>query len=115
MLKTPLGRYRLMAYIVASYFSTLCLVGLPLQFAAHQRWVKHYPWVIHGYLYIAYVILAIEIAFRYRFSLVRAICVIASGTIPFMGFVAERSVTRFVRARDARTRADVATVPASAD
>ena len=56
-----------------------------------QTWIP----ITHGYLYLVYVVLAVDLWFRTRLPISRTILVVLAGTIPFMSFVAER----WVRAR----------------
>lgn len=46
----------------------------------------------HGWLYLAYVIVSVDLWFRTRLDTVRTVGVVLAGTIPLMSFVAERWV-----------------------
>ena len=48
--------------------------------------------VAHGWLYLIYVIVSLDLWFRTRLNTVRMVGVVLAGTIPFMSFVAERWV-----------------------
>ncbi len=48
--------------------------------------------VAHGWLYLAYVIVTVDLWFRTRLNAPRMVCVVLAGTVPFMSFVAERWV-----------------------
>ena len=48
-------------------------------------------------LYPAYVVVSFVVGYQARWSLTRTVLVILAGTVPFMSFVAERSVLRQVR------------------
>jgi len=52
------------------------------------------PWVAigHGWLYLIYVIVTVDLWFRTRMDVTRTVLVVLAGTIPFMSFVAERWV-----------------------
>jgi integral membrane protein len=114
-LKSPLGRYRLLAYIVGTALVILVFIGIPLQLWAHNDIVEKIVGTIHGFLYIVYVILTIELAFRYRFSLVRTVGSLLAGLIPIMTFIAERKNTAYVLARQASTAPAAVDVPTSAN
>jgi integral membrane protein len=113
-LKSPLDRYRLLAYIVGTALVILVFIGIPLQLWAHSDTVEKIVGTIHGFLYIVYVIMTIELAFRYRFSPVRTIGSLLAGLIPIMTFVAERKNTAYVLARQAATAPAAVDVPTSA-
>jgi integral membrane protein len=110
-LKTPLDRYRLLAYIVGTALVILVFVGIPLQVWGHNDTVEKIVGTIHGFLYLVYVVLSLDIAFRYRFSLVRALGSLLAGLVPIMTFVAERKNTKYVRARLAASAAEPLDVP----
>ena len=64
------------------------------------RWIpgaQHWVPMVHGYLYLVYVIVAVDLWFRARLPVGRMVLVVLAGTIPFMSFVAERWVTARVR------------------
>ena len=100
-LRSPLDRYRLLAYIVGTALVILVFIGIPLQLWAHNDTIEKIVGTIHGFLYIVYVVLSIELAIRYRFSLLRAALSLLAGLVPIMTFVAERKNTAYVRARQA--------------
>lgn len=92
-----LGRYRVIAYIVG--------IGLlALTVATILDWgfgISQYAEVIgplHGFLYMIYVLLAADLWFKTRWSLLGGVLVVLAGTIPFLSFVAEHQVTKRVRA-----------------
>jgi integral membrane protein len=98
----PLGgalvRYRVIAWVVGVGLITLVLVGVPLKYLAGQQTVVEVVGPLHGFLYMGYLALAIDLAFRARWSLRGTLLVLLAGTVPFLSFVAERIVTSRVRA-----------------
>ncbi len=48
--------------------------------------------IAHGWLYLIYVIVSLDLWFRTRLNFPRMVGVALAGTIPFMSFVAERWV-----------------------
>jgi integral membrane protein len=64
------------------------------------RWIpgaQHWVPMVHGYLYLVYVIVSVDLWFRARLPIGRTALVVLAGTVPFMSFVAERWVTARVR------------------
>jgi integral membrane protein len=55
--------------------------------------------IVHGWLYLAYVIVTVDLWFRTRLPVARTVLVVLAGTVPFMSFVAERWVSARVRPR----------------
>lgn len=90
-------RYKIAAFIVGWGLLLLCaamvlkyLFDLP-QFVA--IWGP-----IHGALFVGYVILAFDLAYKDRWSPLGTLWVLVAGTIPFVSFVAEKQVQRKVLA-----------------
>jgi integral membrane protein len=92
-------RYRLLAYIVGCVLIVLVLVAVPLKYAAGAPQLVSIVGPIHGVLYIVYLLLTFDMATKARFPFSRTLLVMLAGTIPFVSFVAERWVTRQLRAR----------------
>lgn len=88
--------YRAMAYLTGTALIILVFVGMPLQFLAHDNTVEHIVGVIHGMLYIVYVIVALgmTLAIRMRTFSVHTVTVLLAGILPVLTFVIERWVTR---------------------
>ncbi|QNK83743.1 DUF3817 domain-containing protein [Nakamurella sp. PAMC28650] len=93
-----LGRYRISAFIVGYALIVLCVaIILKYVFGVDQAVAIWGP--IHGVLYIGYVLLAFDLAYKDRWSLAGTLGVLLAGVIPGISFVAERIVHRKVTAR----------------
>jgi integral membrane protein len=118
--RAALTRYRALAYATGVFLLLLTLHVLVqwyqsssegLSFADAPglgRWIPgadHWVPITHGYLYLAYVVVAVDLWFRTRLPFGRMVLVVLAGTIPAMSFVAERWVTRRVRPMIARQEA----------
>lgn len=100
-MQSALTRYRVLAY-ATGVFLLLLSVNLILKYVVKTD--QHLgPWlaIVHGWLYLAYVIVAADLWFRTglegareRLPVRQTILVLLAGTIPFMSFVAERWVRR---------------------
>jgi integral membrane protein len=91
-----LGRYRVIAYTVGVGLLLLC-VATVLDWGFHHPQMAEVVGPLHGFLYMIYLGLAIDLALKSRWSIGGTLLVLISGTIPFLSFVAERQVTRRVR------------------
>jgi len=92
-LRGALIRYRVMAYAVGVGLIVLVFVGVPLQVAGHPQ-VVGVVGPVHGFLYIAYLVAAADLARRARWPASRLVPVILAGLVPFLAFAVERRVTR---------------------
>ena len=86
-------RYRVMAYITGVVLIVLCFVGIPLQIAGYPA-VANDVGVVHGILYIIYIIVAYALARRLRLTIGPTVLLLLAGTIPVLTFVVERWMTR---------------------
>ncbi len=86
-------RYRVMAYVTGVVLMVLCFVGIPLQVAGHPA-VANNVGVIHGILYIIYLVSAWILARRLRLEIRPTLIMLLAGTVPVMTFIVERWVTR---------------------
>ncbi len=90
-------RYRILAYIVGVGLIVLVFVGIPLQIAGHKS-VVAIVGPIHGFLYILYLVAALDLARRAKFGFLRMLAMVAAGLLPFLAFIIERSMTAKVAA-----------------
>ncbi len=86
-------RYRVMAYVTGAVLIVLCFVGIPLQVAGYPA-VAHYVGVVHGILYIIYLLCSWQLARMLRLAAKPTLIMLLAGTIPVMTFIVERWVTR---------------------
>jgi len=92
-LRASFTRYRIMAFVVGSmlllvfFFLILRRVaGLNVQTA--EKIVDP----LHGYLYLAYLVVAADLAVRAKWRLGRIITVVAAGFVPFLAFYVEHRI-----------------------
>ena len=86
-------RYRVMAYVTGTVLIVLCFVGIPLQVAGHPV-VANDVGVVHGILYIIYLVFAWRLSRLLRLANKPTVIMLLAGTIPIMTFIVERWVTR---------------------
>lgn len=97
-MQSALTRYRVIAYVVGVFLLILVLVAMPLKYLAGQPTAVAVVGPVHGFLYMVYLAAAFDLAVRARWPLGYTLLVLLAGTVPFLSFVAERSVTRRIRA-----------------
>jgi len=103
-----LVRYRVMAFVVGVGLLLLVLVGMPLQFAAHEKVVVEVVGTFHGYLYLLYLVMAADLARRAHWRIGRILAVVAAGFVPLLAFVIEHRVYRQMQEEYAAVVADMA-------
>ncbi len=99
-------RYRIMAWVTGVVLAALTVwlvVGYGfLDYANTESKPGLYSllWMLHGWLYVVYLIVGVDLAFRVRYSVLRTIAILVAGTIPFASFFAEALVHKDLKARD---------------
>ena len=92
-MEAAVRRYRVMAYVTGVVLVVLCFVGIPLQVAGHPA-VANDVGVVHGILYLIYLLFAWLLARRLRLPPKPTVIMLLAGTVPIMTFVVERWATR---------------------
>ncbi len=95
-MKAALTRYRVLAY-ATGVFLVLLSINLVLKYVLDQEGLGDWLAIVHGWLYLAYVLVAVDLWFRTRLPFGRSVLVVLAGTVPLASFVAERWVTRRVQ------------------
>ena len=98
--------YRVLALTVGVLLTVLAFVAMPMKYlltegTSAQVFGDHLTTVVaigHGYLYMAYLVVAFLLARRVRFSTAFTILVLAAGLLPLVIFWIERRVEHRVRA-----------------
>ena len=93
-----LQRYRVMANVVGVLLILLIVVAVPLKYLADMPTPVTILGTSHGWLYFLFFLSAVDLALRAKWSLKGAVAALVAGTVPFLSFVAERTVTRKMRA-----------------
>lgn len=106
-----LKRYRIMAYCVGTGLIILVFVGVPLQIWGHSKTVVAIVGPIHGYLYLVYLVTALDLARRARFTFLRLLVMIAAGLVPFLAFIIEHRIVSGMPKESPTPLPDTATTP----
>ncbi|MEU7913140.1 DUF3817 domain-containing protein [Microbispora bryophytorum] len=97
--ESALNFYRVMAYIVGVMLLVLC-AAMVVEYGFDNETMVAIVGPIHGFLYMVYLVAAINLGLiKARWSVGYLLLVLIAGTIPFLSFVLERSVTERVRRR----------------
>jgi integral membrane protein len=111
--KALLTAYKVLATVVGISIVTLVVIGIPLKYV-HALWPSVLPvgshlqklgvdinlilGTAHGFIYMAFVLVALILAQRNRWPLVFTVVTLLCGTIPFLSFWAEnRAIKRVER------------------
>ena len=75
----------------------LVFIAMPLKYFFGEPRPVALVGMMHGFLYMAYIVCTLILAERCRWRPLDAVVILLAGTIPIASFVAERQVTRRVR------------------
>lgn len=85
-------RYRVLAIVTGVMLVLLVFVAVPLNLFAHMHGPVAVIGTAHGFLFMVYLVTALDLGVRRRWPLLRLGLIMIAGTIPFASFVAERRV-----------------------
>jgi integral membrane protein len=88
-----------MAYVVGVMLLVLVCVAMPIHYLGHDRRVSDVVSPIHGFLYIVYLLAALDLAMKARWNFWTTVGLLLSGAVPFLSFYMERRVTKQVQER----------------
>ena len=110
-MKALLTAYKVLATVVGISIVTLVVIGIPLKYV-HSLWpsvlpvgshlqklgvdINLYLGTAHGFIYMAFVLVALILAQRNRWPLVFTVVTLLCGTIPFLSFWAENRAIKKV-------------------
>ena len=90
-------RYRFMALVAVVMSLLLWFVDLPVAYLLNnQDWKEAVAWIpfVHGWVYAAYVLVAIQFSVKAQWPMKKIIWLILAGTLPIASIAAERRVVR---------------------
>ncbi|MEU7814268.1 DUF3817 domain-containing protein [Pseudonocardia sp. NPDC049154] len=92
--------YRVFAYVTGVGLLLLVFYAMPMKYFAGDPRPTAIIGMLHGFLYMAYIVATLVLAERARFTPLFALLVLLAGTIPICSFIAERKVTQRVQERE---------------
>lgn len=96
-LAPALRRFQVAAYVVGVLL-LLLIAGMARKYIWDDPGMVEVVGPIHGFIYAVYLVIALDLALRAKWSIRATLLVLLAGTVPLLSFLAEREVTRRVRA-----------------
>lgn len=92
-LRGPLGRFRVAALVTGiGLLGLVAVMVLRYGFDNPDPSAVYSP--IHGVIYMVYLVVAVDLALKARWSVKGTVGVLLAGCVPFLSFYAERKVTQ---------------------
>lgn len=98
-IKTSLGRFRLVA-ILEGISYLLFAITMPLKYMLDIKEPNMVVGMAHGWLFIAYIILALQNIFKYKWGWKTAGLALAASLLPFGTFVVDHKILKPQQLRD---------------
>jgi integral membrane protein len=93
LLKTALGRLRIIAFIEGcSYLLLGFTMILKYKFAMPQP--NYVVGLAHGILFVLYIVLLLQVSFLHRWSMIKILMAFLASLIPFGTFYADKALFR---------------------
>jgi integral membrane protein len=89
LLKTTLGRLRVIGFIEGVSFLVLLGVAMPLKYVWHEPLAVRVVGMAHGVLFLAYLAATVHALWEYKWSLTRGVLVALASLVPFGTFYAD--------------------------
>lgn len=94
MLKTPIGRLRVISIIEGLSYLVLLGIAMPLKYLAHRPEVVSVVGAMHGWLTILFCVALIHVTIVRRWSIVHVVGPLVASVIPFGAFVLDAWLRR---------------------
>lgn len=92
-------RYRILAFTTGVLLILLVFVAVPLKYFAHNDGPVGLIGTLHGFLFMVYLLTALDIGIRLRWPWLKLGLIMIAGTVPFASFFAERRAHQDVQDR----------------
>ena len=90
LLKTPLGHLRIITFAEGISYLVLLFVAMPLKyFAGYPSAVRSFG-MIHGVLFVIFVLYVVICLIKYRWGISKAAIIFVASLIPFANFYVDR-------------------------
>lgn len=97
MLKTSLGRLRLIAFMEGISFLLLLFIAMPLKYIAKMPEPNMFIGTAHGILFVLYVLFLIQVAIEYSWNWKQASFGFVASVVPFGTFYADAKLFKPAR------------------
>jgi integral membrane protein len=94
LLKTPLGRLRIIAFVEGLSFLILLFVAMPLKYIWQQPLAVRQFGSLHGLLFVLYILFVILCSIEYRWKFWKVGVLLLISVIPFGNFYADKHYLR---------------------
>jgi integral membrane protein len=94
LLTTSIGRLRVIGFLEGLSFLFLLLIAMPVKYLAGEPMLVRITGMIHGLLFVGYVLKVIIVKFELNWSVKKSFLALVASVIPFGTFYADSRLFR---------------------
>jgi integral membrane protein len=94
LLKSTLGRLRIVGFLEGASFLFLLGIAMPLKYLAGRPEVVKVTGMVHGLLFLLYILYLIQVKLELRWSISKTLVAFLASLIPFGTFYADAKLFR---------------------
>jgi len=92
--RDPMDRFRMIAFIEGLSFLVLLFISMPMKYYFGFKTFSYYVGLSHGYLFVLYLVFALEILIRRRITVLQFFIAFVASIIPFGTFINDKYLKR---------------------
>ncbi|MCX7571891.1 DUF3817 domain-containing protein [Tumebacillus sp. DT12] len=94
MMKTPIGRLRVIGFIEGISFLLLLFIAMPLKYMFDRPEMVQVVGMIHGVLFVLFILAVLHAAVVHRWKMLKVLFALIASSIPFGTFVLDARLRR---------------------
>ena len=94
MLNSVIGRFRFVALLEGISYLILLFICMPLKYIAHYKEAVLYFGWIHGALFVAFMILLLQVWIKYKWSFGKVVFAFVMSLLPFGTFILDKRLKK---------------------
>jgi integral membrane protein len=94
LIKTPLGRFRIVAFLEGVSFLILLFIAMPLKYFMGQPLAVKHVGMAHGVLFIMYLFALAHVMYDLKWSIGKGLIALGASFLPFGTFVMDAKMLK---------------------
>ncbi len=94
LLKSALGRFRIVAFLEGVSFLILLFIAMPLKYFAGQPWAVKQVGMAHGVLFVLYLVALAHVMYTLKWSIWKGLVAVFASFIPFGTFILDSKLLK---------------------
>ncbi len=94
LLKTPLGRFRIIAFLEGISFILLVFIAMPMKYWMGMPMLVRHVGMAHGVLFLLYLVAVVHVMIDRKWSILKGLIAVGASLVPFGTFVLDAKMLR---------------------